>query len=178
MRCSESLRSSDSLSVWPTEVQRFAQCLADGVQHHEFAVAAADFGLSLLSLGDVQDETLISGRVSCGIPDGHGGLEHGANFAILAAHFELEIGNGTVLQQEFLEPFAIGGIGIKHGRNVNGHQLLAGLVAGHSKKSLIEIEEPALRRGNEDAFLHTSNEAAIFFFRPLAIGNVLQGQLL
>src|SRR6266705_2129002 len=156
------------------EVQRFAQCLADGVQHHEFAVAAADFGLGLLSLGDVQDETLISGHVSCGIPYGHRGLEHGAYFAVLAAHFELEIGNRTVLQQEFLEPFAIGGIGIKGGRNVNGHQVLAGLVAGHSKKRLIEIEEPALRRGNEDAFLHTRNEAAIFFFRPLSIGNVFQ----
>ena len=117
---------------------------------------------------------MISGRVSCGIPDGHRRLKHNAYFAILAAHFELEIGNGTVLQQEFLEPFAIGGIGIKHGRNVNGHQLLAGLVAGHSKKSLIEIEEPALWRGNEDPFLHTCNEAAIFFFRPLAISNVLQ----
>src|SRR2546428_5856885 len=156
------------------QVQRFRQRLGDRVQHHEFPIAAPDYLLRLFTFGDVQEETLIGGHVSRGIPYGYGRLQHGAELAILAPHFELEIRNRTVLLQQSLKPLAIGGVLVERRRNINGHQLLAGLIAGHAQQGFVKIEKPSLRRGDKHAFLYVGDKRAILFLRPLAFRNVLK----
>src|SRR5712664_371651 len=156
------------------QVQRFGQRLGDRIQHQEFPVAAPDFVFRLLPLGNVEQKTLIGGHVARGIPDRDGRLQHGTYFAVLTPHFEFEIGNRAVLLQEFLEPFAIGTVGIKRGGNVHLQQLLAVLVAGHSKKRIVEIQETPLRRGDKYAFLNAGDERTVFFLRALAIGDVFK----
>src|ERR1700687_4315706 len=156
------------------QVQRFGQRLADRIQHQELPVAAPDFVFRLLPLGNVEQETLIRRHVAGGIPDSDGRLQHGAYFAVLAPHFEFEIGDLTVLLQEFLEPFAIGAVGIERGGNVDLQQLVAVLVAGHSKKRIVEIQEASLGRGDKYAFLNAGDERTVFFLRAFSVGDVLQ----
>src|SRR5437016_395132 len=79
-----------------------------------------------------------------------------------------------MLLQKLLEPFAIGGIGIERGRNVDSQQFLAVLVAGHSKKGIVEIQEAPLGSGDKHAFLNAGDERTVFFLRALSIGDVLQ----
>src|SRR6266550_2526825 len=156
------------------KVHRFRQRLGDGIQYQELPVAAPDFEFCLLALGNIEQETLVRYHVAGGIADRDGRLQHGAYFAVLAPHFEFEIGYLTVLLQEPFEPFAIGAFGIERGRNVDPHQLLAVLIAGHSKKRIVEIQEAPLGRGDKHAFLNTGDERTVFFLRAFAIGDVLQ----
>src|SRR6266481_565451 len=156
------------------QVQRFGQRLADRIQHQELPVAAPDFVFRLLPLGNVEQETLIRRHVAGGIPYRDGRLQHGAYFAVLAPHFEFEIGDPTMLLQKFLEPFAIGAIGIERGGNVDLQQLFTVLVAGHSKKRIVEIQEASLGRGDKYAFLDAGDERTVFFLRAFSLGDVLQ----
>src|SRR5947207_6096445 len=156
------------------KVHRFRQRLGDGIQYQELPVAAPDFEFRLLALGNIEQETLVRYYVAGGIADRDGRLQHGAYFAVLAPHFEFEIGYFTVLLQEPFEPFAIGAFGIERGRNVDPHELLAVLIAGHSKKSVVEIQEAPLGRGDKHAFLNAGDERTVFFLRAFSIGDVLQ----
>ena len=79
------------------KIQRFRKCLGDGIQHHELAVAPADFQFRLLAFGDVLKESLVSSDVSAGVPHGDGGLQHGAHFAVFAPHFKFEVRHRAVL---------------------------------------------------------------------------------
>ena len=49
------------------EIQGLRQSLADGIQHHQFAVAPADFQLGLLAFGNVLKKTLKCCNVSRGV---------------------------------------------------------------------------------------------------------------
>src|SRR6266852_2938299 len=156
------------------KVHRFRQRLGDGIQHQELPVAPPDFEFRLLALGNVEQETLVRYHVTGGIADRDGRFQHGAYFAVLAPHFEFEIGYLAVLLQEPFEPFAIGAFSIERGRNVDPHQVLAVLIAGHSKKRVVEIQEAPLGRGNEHPFLNAGDQRTVFFLRAFAIGDVLQ----
>ena len=154
------------------EIQRFRQSLADGIQHHEFAVASADFQFCLFALGNVLKKSLVGSGVSRRVAHGNGGLQHGARFAVFTAHFEFEIGHCAVFLQQLFEPLPIGRVLVEAGWNVNGQQLFAAVIAGHAQQGIVEVQEPALRCRNENAFLHVGNERAIFFFRSLAFRDV------
>ena len=156
------------------KVHRFRQCLSDGIQYQELPVAPPDFKFRLLALGNVEQETLVRYHVAGGIADRDGRFQHGAYLAVLAPHFEFEVGYLAVLLQEPFEPFAIGAFGIERGRNVDPHQLLAVLIAGHSKKRVVEIQEAPLGRGNEHTFLNAGDERTVFFLGAFSIGDVLQ----
>src|ERR1700687_2607388 len=156
------------------QVHRFRQRLGDGIQYQELPVAAPDFEFRLLALGNVEQETLVRYHVAGGIADCDGRLQHGAYFAVLAPHFEFEIGYLTVFLQKLFEPFAIGAFGIERGWNVDPQQLLAVLIPGHSKKRVVEIQEAPLRRGDKHAFLNAGDQRTVFFLCAFAIGDVLQ----
>ena len=156
------------------QVHRFRQRLGDRIQYHELPVAAPDFVFGLLPFGNVEQETLIGRHVAGGIADRDGRFQHGAYFAILAQHFEFEIGDRTVLLQKLREPCAIGGIGVERSGNVDSQQLLAVFIAGHSKKCVVEIQETPLGRGDEHAFLNAGDQRTVFFLGAFSIGDVLQ----
>src|SRR5882757_3855213 len=90
-----------------SEVKRLCQSLPNGIQDHQLAIAAADFGFSLLALRDIEQESLIRSHDPIGVPNGHGRLQHGSDFSVLAAHFEFEIGDRAMLLQELLQPVTV-----------------------------------------------------------------------
>ena len=79
-----------------------------------------------------------------------------------------------MLLQKLREPFAIGCIGVERSGNVDPQQLLAVLIAGHSKKRVVEIQETPLGRGDEHAFLNAGDQGTVFFLGAFSIGDVLQ----
>src|SRR5258705_2712964 len=54
------------------EVQRFGKRLADGVQHHQLAIAPPDFLLRSFAVGYVQQESLQGGQITRGVSYGNG----------------------------------------------------------------------------------------------------------
>ena len=102
------------------EVQRLRQGLGNRVQHHEFAVTSADFKLRLFTLRNVLKETLVGSGIPRGVTDGEGGLQHGARFAVFAAHLKFKIGYRAMLLQQSLESFPVCSILVKPAGNVDG----------------------------------------------------------
>src|SRR6266851_5433305 len=85
-----------------------------------------------------------------------------AYFAVLTAHFEFEVGDLALLLQEPLKPFAIRALGIERRGNIYSQQLLAVLIAGHSKKRIVEIQEAPLGSGDKHAFLNAGYQRTVF----------------
>src|SRR5579859_7172804 len=85
VRCSESLKSMDSVKVCPME----------------FSTSSSRFLLRIsccaLALRNIEQEALIGGDVPHAILHRDGRLQDGANLAVLPAHFKFEIRHGAVL---------------------------------------------------------------------------------
>ena len=156
------------------QVHRLHERLANGVQYKQFPVAPPNFLLCALPFGDIQKKTLIRRDISGCILNRDGGLQHCANLAVFAPHFEFEVRHRTMFLEQLLQPFAVRGVCVHRAGNISSQQFLASLKSRHAHHRIVEIEESSLRRRNKNAFLHAGHQRAILFFRALSLRDVLQ----
>src|ERR1700674_119053 len=156
------------------QIQRLAECLGNRIQHHQFAIAPADFLLRPFPLCDIQQKSLVSGDVSPCVPHRDRRFHRGSHIPVLAPHFKLKIRYRVMFLQKPFETFAIGWIDIEFLRNVNGHQFIPVFIANDAHEGVVEIKKTPLRSGDEHTFLNVRNQRAILLFGALAVGDVFQ----
>ena len=130
--------------------------------------------LSSFSFTDVQHESLVGGDIPRIVADGDRGFEHASHFPIFTTHIEFEVRDVAMFMQQSFQPLAVRSVYVKRTGDVDVEQFFAGIVTGHSKQRVVEIQEAPLRSGNEYPFLYVRDQSAIFFFCALAVGNVLK----
>ena len=109
-----------------------------------------------------------------GIAHGGGRFENIANLAVFAAHFKFEVRYRAMFLKQAPQTVPLRTIYKKLRGDVQGQQLFAGVISGHPQHGVVEIQKPAVRRGDEDAFLNAGDQYAVFILGAFAFGNVFQ----
>ena len=83
--------------------------------------------------------------------------------AVLAAHRDFKIADVVVLFDFSAEYFTLLSGSVESAFHVERHQLFAGVIAQHLDKSVVAIDQFALRSHDKDAFLDLLEQEPVFF---------------
>ena len=84
------------------QIKRGDERFRKGVQHHQFAVAPADFLFGAAALRNIKEKSLIGSHAALGVAHSRGGFADGPDFAIFAADFKFEVVDRAVLLQKLI----------------------------------------------------------------------------
>ena len=108
-----------------------------------------------------------------GIARGKAALRHRQQRAIFAPDRNFKVAHVVVRLDFLAKSLALLGNRVQHAAHVEGHQLVAAAVTEHGDKGIVAVEQLALRRGYEHAFLRLLEQHAVLLFRHLARGRIV-----
>ena len=104
---------------------RLAEQVSDGIEREKLLVAAANFAFGLLTLGDVEDETLIGDGGAGFVARDKGRQVGGANLAVAAAELDFEIAHFAIFVEQSLPAMSLRDVHVKLFRDVGLDQVFA-----------------------------------------------------
>src|SRR5438270_2004916 len=135
---------------------------------------ALELRLEVLDLSDVEEDAAILQNLALAVLDHKGVFQRVDHGAVAAAQRDLKIANGTFFIELVGNLVALLGGDIDLGLQIELEDLFARLVIQHAHQRVIDFNEMAFRRSEEDAFLHVIEELAVALLGFAAVSDVFK----